>query len=188
MFAPSCATLPSFLPSPPHGKGPNYTLLPVVMQFCIFSAFLETARMTRWKGNTSNQNKVLWEQLSWTTKKDQRERGRAQTAVVHLGLVMTIAGNERRNKSLGGSGARKRKESERSGQLSISSWGIGLTDNGFRSALRPNSATADSETEYSNIHIIFVEVEHANTGIYTTHRIQKHRTIYHWIHVGREAK
>ena len=40
----------------------------------------------------------------------------------------------------------------------------------------PNSATANGETEYSKIYIVFVEVEHANTPINATHRI--HNTEY----------
>ena len=67
---------------------------------------------------------------------------------------------------------------------------MALTDNGFRSALRPNSATANGETEYSKIHII--EVQHAITQYRNTlHKIQNteiQKYVVQWVQVSFEAQ
>ena len=46
----------------------------------------------------------------------------------------------------------------------LSGGGMGLPDNGFRSVVRPNSATANGETEYRNIYIVAVRPNNSAKG------------------------
>ena len=64
----------------------------------------------------------------------------------------------------------------------LSRGGMALTDNGFRSALRPNSATA----KYSKTHIVFVEVQLVKYSN-KLYKIQKTET-QQWVQVRFEAK
>ena len=51
---------------------------------------------------------------------------------------------------------------------------MGRRDNGFRSVVRPNSATANGETEYRNIYIVAVRPNNSATENGET----EHRNIY----------